>query len=178
MRYTNRSIYSKTKRDRPLMMMMTYRSVEEADEAPAVVYDMTVERRKCRDERLKWEAAREIQQRILKMDPTKDDTRVAMVAIDSQRVGIPRDVRRVASYTTMYVLGTGSQQRTRSRWNKVRQALAWMIAYWRAEKQGLTISEAKLTTTETEAIAPYAGLIKVGSQLAVIIVVLFGHKST
>ena len=74
---------------------------------------------------------------------------------------MPRDVRRVASYTTLYVLGTGSGHRSRSRWGLVRLALAWMIAYWRAQKQDMTISEAKLNTKEIDAIAPYANLIKV-----------------
>ena len=120
------------------MMTWAYRSAEEAEVAAAAVYDMTAELRQCRDERLKQEAAREIQQRISKMDPTKDNARVAMVPIDSRAVGLPRDVRRVASYTTMYVLGTGCRQRARSRWHKVRQALAWMIAYWRSQKQGKT----------------------------------------
>jgi len=128
---------------------------------PALVYEMASELRQCRENRLRQKAAREIQQRISKMDPSKDNWRVAMVPIDSRAVGLPRDVRRVASYTTMYVLGSGAQQRVRSSWNKVRQALAWMIAYWRSQKLGMTISEAKLNTRDTELIAPYANLIKV-----------------
>jgi len=85
-----------------------------------------------------------------------------MLEMFSEAVGMPRDVRRVASYTTLYVLGTGSGQRSRSRWGLVRSALAWMTAYWRAQKLGgLTISEAKLNTKETDSIAPYANLIKV-----------------
>ena len=127
------------------------------------MYDMAAELGQCRDDRLRENAAREIQQRISKMDPSKDSSgRVAMVPIDSRRVGVPRELRRVASYTSMYVLGSGSQQRARSRWNTVRHALAWMIAHWRAQKLGLTISEAKLNTRETDLIAPFANLIKVG----------------
>ena len=77
---------------------------------------------------------------------------------------MPRDVRRVASYTTLYVLGTGSGQRSRSHWEKVRSALDWMVAYWRSQKLGMTISEAKLNTKNTDAIAPFANLLKVISQ--------------
>jgi len=124
-------------------------------------YDMEAALRRCKEERLQREKDRELTLRISQMDPTKDNTRVAMVPIDSEAVGIPRDLRRVASYTTLYVLGTGSGQRSRSRWNTVRLALEWMIAYWRAQKLGLTISEAKLNTKRTDMIAPYANLIKV-----------------
>ena len=116
---------------------------------------------RCRTERLKRDEARERARRITQIDPMKDSTRVALVPIDSRAVGIPRDLRRTASYTTLYVLGTGSRQRARSRWIRVRWAVEWMIAYWRAEKLGMTISEAKLQTKETELIAPYANLIKV-----------------
>jgi len=95
------------------------------------------------------------------MDPTTASSRVVMVPIDTRAVGIPRDIKRVASYTSFYVLGTGSGERARSRWRLVRYALDWMKAYWQAQKLGLTISEAKLNTKQTDIIAPYANLIKV-----------------
>jgi len=117
--------------------------------------------RRCKEQRLRRHKAQERLRRISQMDHSKDNTRVAMVPIDSQAVGIPRDLRRVASYTTLYVLGTGSRKRERSRWGRVRLALQWMIAYWRSQKLGLSISEANLSTKEIEIISPYANLIKV-----------------
>ena len=128
---------------------------------PAGDNDMQSALRHCKEARLKREKAQERALPISKMDPTKDNTLVAMIPIDSQAVGIPRDLRRVASYTTLYVLGTGSQQRARSHWRRVRHALEWMIAFWRSQKQDKSISEAKLNTKDTEKIAPYANLIKV-----------------
>ena len=122
---------------------------------------MTATLMRCKLERLRREKAIERAQRISKIDPTKDNTRIAMIPLDSSVVGMPRDLRRVASYTTLYVLGTGSQQRARSHWHRIRSALEWMIAYWRSQKQGLTISEAKLNTKDTDLIAPYSNLIKV-----------------
>ena len=126
-------------------------------------YEMGAILRTCKEQRLRREKAQDIARRISKIDP-KDNTRVAMVPIDSRSVGIPRDLRRNASYTTLYVLGTGCGQRSRSRWERVRLALKWMIAYWRADRLGMTISEAKLNTPETDAIAPFANLIKVSTR--------------
>ena len=133
---------------------------ENADE-----YDMAAAIRRCKEQRLRQEKAQERLRRISKMDHSKDNTRVAMIPIDSQAVGIPRDLRRVASYTTLYVLGSGSRQRERSRWGRIRLALQWMVAYWRSQKLGMTISEAKLNTKEIELISPYANLIKVSRQI-------------
>jgi len=137
-----------------------WRSNTEVDET-VEQYDMAAVLRSCKEERIRREKMRERTRRISQMDPMKDRSRVAMVSIDSEAVGVPRELRRVASYTTLYVLGTGSGQRARSRWGLMRMALEWMIAYWRAQKLGMTISEAKLNTKQTDMIAPYANLIKV-----------------
>ena len=126
-------------------------------------YDAAAAVRRCKAQRIQREKALERARRITNMDPTQVITRVAMVPIDSRTVGIPSDIRRSASYTSLYVLGTGSRLRALSLWGKVRLALDWMIAYFRAQKMNLTISEAKLNTKETDMIAPYANLLKVSS---------------
>lgn len=47
----------------------------------------------------------------------------------SAKVGLPQDVRRVASYTTLFVLETEADTRRKSKWGAIRNATAWILTF-------------------------------------------------
>lgn len=84
---------------------------------------------------------------------------------NSARIGLPTDLRRVASYTTMFILETEADTRRNSRWSVVRNAAAWICAFLQTRKPAF-LQEVKTTSTFTipgarpEKAAPYSNNLR------------------
>jgi len=117
----------------------------------------------CRERRLMLAAAEELAARMELLDPTKSVSRVAMVPLDSSTASLPSDVRRVASYTTLYVLESGLGTRSKTRWVKVWQAICWMKCYWESRRSGTSMTD--LVRGDAEIAAPFGNMLKVGYEI-------------
>lgn len=124
-------------------------------------FDVEMELEVCRQRRLIYEAAVEREARVEKLDPSKNAGRRTRVALDSSAASIPSDVRRVASYTTLYVLETGLGSRSHIRWVRIRQAVSWMTCFWESRRSGQSMTD--LVRGEAELAAPYGNMLKVSA---------------